>query len=575
MPVNRNALVRYRTIDKCLQNRYRKWTLDDLIYEVSEILYDYEGIEKGVSKRTVQMDIQMMRSDKLGYNAPIVVVDKKFYTYEDPDYSITNIPLTDQDLSKLTETVDFLKQFKGFSHFRELEIMVQKLEDHINAQKTHQKPVIDFEKNENLKGLEYLDSLYQAIIKKEELSLTYQSFKARQASTFNFHPYLLKEFKNRWFIIGLRKESEGFLNLALDRIINIESNEKEFIPTKDFDPETYFKHVIGVSVSPELDPEEVLLYVVKKYAPYVITKPLHWSQKVIEKDSFGITISLKVQHNFELEKEILGFGDGMKVISPPRLKRIIKERLNGGIDLYNTEISESGLETAKKKLFYKGTSMLNHIYSSKEIKLMRKMIDDYLSTQPNGKEIFSQREFIKKIPRLKDVIFNKNLKRVVKFIDKDAFLVKSIYFNKPIQSNWYVGWHQDIPINVSEKKETEGFSGWTNKEGIMSVCPPTEINKNCFSLRIHLDDTTGKNGALKVLPGSHKKRLTDEEIKLITNNSIPQVCEIYSGGVHMIKPLILHASAKTKSQKQRRVIHLKFSSIELPEGLKWAEKESF
>ena len=148
MPVNRNALIRYRTIDKCLQNRYRKWTLDDLIEEVSETLYDYEGIEKGVSKRTVQMDIQMMRSDKLGYNAPIIVVDKKYYTYEDSDYSITNIPLTDQDLNKLTETVDFLKQFRGFSHFRELETMVQKLEDHIYSRKTQQKPVIDFEKNE-------------------------------------------------------------------------------------------------------------------------------------------------------------------------------------------------------------------------------------------------------------------------------------------------------------------------------------------------------------------------------------------------------------------------------------------
>jgi hypothetical protein len=88
--------------------------LDDLIDAVSDALYEYEGIDKGISKRTVQGDIQMMRSDKLGYNAPITVIDKRYYTYEDKDYSITNIPLTDQDLSHLTEAVEFLKQFQGF-----------------------------------------------------------------------------------------------------------------------------------------------------------------------------------------------------------------------------------------------------------------------------------------------------------------------------------------------------------------------------------------------------------------------------------------------------------------------------
>jgi hypothetical protein len=153
MPVNRNALIRYRTLDTCLRNRFRKWTLEDLIDACSEALYEYEGIDKGVSRRTVQADIQLMRSNKLGYNAPIVIVDKKYYTYEDKDYSITDIPLTDQDLNKLTEVVDILKQFKGFSHFNDLSEMVQKLEDKIYTSKTNQETFIDFEKNDYLKGL--------------------------------------------------------------------------------------------------------------------------------------------------------------------------------------------------------------------------------------------------------------------------------------------------------------------------------------------------------------------------------------------------------------------------------------
>ncbi|MEO6286644.1 MAG: hypothetical protein ABIN80_24860 [Dyadobacter sp.] len=142
MPVNRNALIRYRTIDNCLQNRFRKWTLDDLIEACSNALYEFEGIDKCVSRRSVQADIEMMRSDKLGYEAPILVVDKKYYIYSDKNYSIINIPLSNQDLKVLGEVSALLKQFKGFSHFSDLTEMVSKLEDKIHAQKTHSPPVV-------------------------------------------------------------------------------------------------------------------------------------------------------------------------------------------------------------------------------------------------------------------------------------------------------------------------------------------------------------------------------------------------------------------------------------------------
>ena len=327
MAVNKNALIRYKTIDKCLQNRYREWTLEDLIYECSEALYEYEGIDKGVSRRTVQGDIQMMRSDKLGYNAPIIVVDKKYYTYEDADYSITNIPITDQDLSKMSEAVELLRQFKGFSHFKELDAMVQKLEDHVYSQQTQQNPVIDLEKNDDLRGIGFLEELYQAIIRKSAIKLTYQSFKARSANSFDFHPYLLKEFRNRWFIIGRKHEKEQIFNLALDRIIKIEPSEVFYRQPKGFDPENHFKHVIGVTVSQNLPTIEVIIKVTRRHAPYVETKPFHWSQKILEKDKDGVTFSFNVQHNFELEKDLLGMGEFLEVLQPNSLRRAIKKRL--------------------------------------------------------------------------------------------------------------------------------------------------------------------------------------------------------------------------------------------------------
>lgn len=573
MAVNKNALIRYKTIDACLQNTFKKWTLNNLIEAVSDALYEYEGKDVDVSKRTVQLDLQMMRSDKLGYNAPIVVYDRKYYKYEDDNYSITNSPISTQDLNKLSETVSFLKQFQGFSHFSELSSLVQKLEDHVYTQKTHEKPLIDFEKNENLKGIEFLNELYQFILKKQAIEMTYQSFKARQENTFNFHPYLLKEFRNRWFVIGKRKPNEGIMNLALDRIVHIKKSDVPYKIDTDFDSRTYYKDAIGVTVSSNVKTEEVVLYVYHKQAPYVITKPFHHSQKVIERDNYGITISLSVQHNFELEKEILGLGEGIKVIRPERLKRNIKERLYDAIDSYETEITDKNLKTISKRLDYKGFGILNHIYTKRDIRKLKARLDAYI--RENNEKAFGMREVLLKIPELKEILFNKNFKKLIKSINKNAFLTKAIYFDKSPKDNWYVTWHQDIPINVKEKKTEEGFTSWTQKKGVVSVRPPEEISKNTFTMRIHLDDTTTKNGALKVIPGSHNKRLNDEEIQLISSNSIPFISEVSSGGVQLLKPLLLHASSQSKTQRRRRVLHLEFSSIELPNGLAYSEREGF
>lgn len=571
MAVNKNALLRYKTIDKCLQNNFRQWTLNDLIEAVSDALYEYEGKEVDVSKRTVQLDLQMMRSDKLGYNAPIVVYDRKFYKYDEPDYSITNSPISNQDLTKLSEAVSFLKQFQGFSHFTELGSMVQKLEDHVYTQKTQEKSLIDFEKNDNLKGLEFLDTLYQFILKKQAIEMTYKSFKARQESTFLFHPYILKEFRNRWFVIGKRKTSEGIMNLALDRIISIEKSDKKFIADQTFNSETYYKQAVGVSVTPNLLPETVLLYVNRKQAPYVLTKPIHHSQKEVSRDNYGVTISLNVQLNFELEKEILGLGEGIKVLAPERLKRNIKERLYDAINAYETEINDKNLKTIAKRLEYKGFGILNHVYTKRDIRKLKRKFDGYFKAHKD--QTFGMRKVLKKMPELKDILFNKNFKKLIKSIDKDVFLTKAIYFDKTPNDNWYVTWHQDIPINVAKKIKTKGYKSWTKKKGVVSVCPPEAVLKNTFAMRIHLDDTTSKNGALKVIAGSHNKRLNDDEIKLIVDSSIPFTSELSAGGVQLIKPLLLHASSKSKTQCRRRVLHLEFSSIALPNGLEYAEKE--
>lgn len=338
MAQNKNALIRYKTIDKCLQNHYRQWTLDDLIQACSDALYEYEGRDVNVSKRTIQLDIQLMRSDKLGYNAPIVVYDKKYYKYEDEDYSITDIPLTENDMNVLTETVEMLKQFKDFSLFSELGGIIQRLEDKVYTEKTHQSAIIHLDKNENLKGLEHLDILYQAILKEVCLTLRYQSFKARSASSFNFHPYILKEFNNRWFLVGRKNPKLPILTLALDRILTIDYNLKVPYVKGDFNGDEYYKNTIGVTVLNDDQCFETHLKIDKYNAPYVLTKPLHASQQLLEQlPDGGIIISVKVHLNYEFERLLLGFGEALEVLKPKILRTRMAKKFKQGLENYQNK----------------------------------------------------------------------------------------------------------------------------------------------------------------------------------------------------------------------------------------------
>ena len=200
MPVNKNALIRYKTIDNCLRNKYRRWTLEDLVEKCSEVLYEMEGIKKGVSVRTIQGDIQMMRSDKLGYNAPIEVYEQKYYRYSDKDYSITQMPLTQNDFELMQEAVDMLRELKDFKQFNAISDIVSRLQENLAITKHNKRPIIHFDNVKDLKGIELLNPLYNYISHKQTIKITYQSFSSNKLIEYILFPYLLKEFRNRWFI---------------------------------------------------------------------------------------------------------------------------------------------------------------------------------------------------------------------------------------------------------------------------------------------------------------------------------------------------------------------------------------
>lgn len=335
MPINKQALIRYKVIDQCLQNRRRRWTLEDLVEACSEALYEFEGNQKGVSVRTVQLDIQNMRSEKLGYNAPIIVVEKKYYLYEDKEYSITKIPLSKQDLGMLSEVVELLKQLKGLNYSEEMSGMIARLEDKVVKQQTKGRSTIDFEKNELLKGLEFIQPLHKAILSPVTVQILYQSFKARAASEIILYPYLLKEYRNRWFVVGINKKNKTLLNLALDRIQQVQEMPSLAMPLPPDDIENFYGDVIGVSKSLGQKPSTVVLKVAKDHIPYLITKPLHHSQKILKEEKDGTLISVNVILNFELEREILGLGDYVTVLAPRMLVKKIKQRISNSLTLYS------------------------------------------------------------------------------------------------------------------------------------------------------------------------------------------------------------------------------------------------
>ena len=186
--------------------------------EISVRMEEDFGKPSGISKRTVQGDISIMKSMRpRGFDAPIVCKDG-CYSYTDSEYSIENNPLNEQDLSNLGEAIDILKQFKNIPILNKLQEMVIRLEGIIPEKKQSGRKLIDFETNENLKGLSLIDPIYKAIKNRQVLKMEYLPYTYTENLRMTIHPYLLKEYHNRWFLIGSNDELKKISHLALDRI---------------------------------------------------------------------------------------------------------------------------------------------------------------------------------------------------------------------------------------------------------------------------------------------------------------------------------------------------------------------
>ena len=317
----------------------RMATLDELIEACNDALFEANGYGE-VSRRTIQHDIQEMRySQVLGYYAPIKVVDRKYYMYEERGYSITQIPVSPEDMVQLAEAVGLIKQMSSFRGFDGLEDVVNRLEDYVASMRYKAEPVILLESNERLRGLEYITSLHDAIVNKKPIEIIYKSFHSPEAQTFCISPYVLKEFRNRWFVFGRINNfpDTPIFNLALDRIEEVSDAPKgeRYLNENGFFPKEYFQDMIGVTRGIDLPVEHVVFIASVEDVPYIRTKPLHHSQKEIETRQDGsVLFSIDVVLNHELERDLLGYGEGITVVSPDNLVEKMRERLKKTAENY-------------------------------------------------------------------------------------------------------------------------------------------------------------------------------------------------------------------------------------------------
>ncbi|MEG2164605.1 MAG: WYL domain-containing protein [Bacteroidales bacterium] len=328
MSTNKHAVIRYQALDNCFRNPGRRYYIEDLVDACNDALYNKKGIIDGVKKRQVQEDIKSMES------IWGILLEKPrdgkrvYYRYEDMHYSINNQPLNETEIAQLKETIYMLNRFKGMPQFDWMEEILARLESAFNLRGTHVN-IVDFEQNPYLKGLHFFSDIFNAIVNKRSLNITYKRY-VEDPTQIVFHPYFLKQYNNRWFLFGLcehLKEKMAITNLALDRIEQFSYVNIPYIENNIIEFNEYFDDVIGVTV-PEKEVEQIVLEIDNVIFPYVETKPLHGSQKVRKRNLQSTTVELNLIINHELENLLLSYIDKIRIIAPDHLRERMIERVN-------------------------------------------------------------------------------------------------------------------------------------------------------------------------------------------------------------------------------------------------------
>lgn len=336
MATNKNATIRYQTLNRCFRNPGRQYYIDDLLDACNEALLDVDPDSSGIKKRQLYDDIKFMQDSK-GFDAPIESFKdgrKAYYRYTDINFSINNQPVNEQEAQQLNAFLQTISRFRGMPQFAWLEELTARLQQSFHLKTENQ--VLSFDENLYLTGREHISNLYNSIINHKALLIKYHPFQHEDGSELEIHPYYLKQYNNRWFLFGLNKNENQITNLALDRILGIEEKKTVYIPNNEIDFDEFFEDVIGVSIPNQGEVVKVILKIEKTQWNYIKTKPMHGSQKIKEETEDFTIIELELIPNFEFESMILSFGEFVEIIAPEELKCKVKDRITRLYKKYST-----------------------------------------------------------------------------------------------------------------------------------------------------------------------------------------------------------------------------------------------
>ncbi|WP_439487462.1 helix-turn-helix transcriptional regulator [Algoriphagus sp.] len=336
MATNKNALIRYKVLDRCFRNPGRRYFIQDLIDECNKILFEIDPNSKGISRRQIFDDILFMESGE-GWEIELERIregKKVFYRYTDLSFSINNMPLNDVEIQNLKESIDILSQFKGMPQFGWISEVIPKLQKGTSRDALAQE-WMEFESSEYLKGINFLGPIVNALRYKKTLEISYQPYENAEPYSLILHPYFLKQYNGRWFLFGLNPETgSSSWTLAIDRIVEIKEVLIPFIENTKIDWKEYFEDIIGVTKTENQEAQKVILNFFGRTGHYIETKPLHGSQKSKWLDNQTLEVRLEIIPNYELERLILSYADSVKVLQPIAFIEVIKNRLQKSLNHY-------------------------------------------------------------------------------------------------------------------------------------------------------------------------------------------------------------------------------------------------
>lgn len=338
MPHLKHVFSRLRIIDEKIRSKSEPFpSKADLRQACEEALFNSSNGEN-ICNSTIEKDIFTLREE---YDAPIQYSRmEKGYYYEDENYTIDKSPLSEKDIEALSVAATTLSQFKGMDFYQEYGFALDRIVERVKSGESgngltrdNKQEVIQFETGVGKSGQEYISLLITAIQQKKEVWFDYASFASDDLKKRKVCPLLLKEYRNRWYLICYDVVKEKTITYGLDRMTNLEvSDLKAQYPTH-FNPDLYFKHAVGITVNSE-NPEKVQLRANDISSKYLVSQPLHESQKIIKREEKFTLFEYDVLVTEELIRAILSYGGEMEVIAPTSLRKTIENRAKSLVALY-------------------------------------------------------------------------------------------------------------------------------------------------------------------------------------------------------------------------------------------------